>query len=85
MLKYTQTKLPHSRFGFVIPVNAVKKAAKRNLLKRRISEAIRLNLEKIKKGYDVVILLFKPPVQDEYQLLEKEILDLIKKTEIFKK
>jgi len=85
MLKYSQTKLPYSRFGFVIPANAVKKAVKRNLLKRRISEIFRLNLEKIKTGYDIVILLFKSPDQDEYQFLEKEVLNLVKKTEIFKK
>ncbi len=85
ILKYTQTKMPYSRFGFVIPANVIKKAVKRNLLKRRISEAVRLNLRKIKKGYDVVILFFKSPAQDEYQFLEKEILELIKRTEIFKK
>lgn len=83
IIRYQQNRLSSSRFGFVMPASVIKKAIKRNLFKRKTSEIIRLNLEKIKSGYDIIILVFRPPTQEEYQFLEKEILSLIKKADLY--
>lgn len=50
----------HSRFTVVISKKVYKSAVKRNRLRRRIYEIIRLKLESIKKPYDVAITVFAP-------------------------
>lgn len=45
----------YSRFGFVVGVKLFKKANKRNKAKRLMREAVRLNLGKIKSGFDIII------------------------------
>jgi len=46
VIRYLENNLPYSHFGFVIAKTVIKKATKRNLLKRKISEIIRLNQKK---------------------------------------
>ncbi len=57
-LRVIKNDLPESRFGFVISKKVSQKAVVRNKIRRRISEAVRLNLEKIKKGSDIVFITF---------------------------
>ncbi|HLC38899.1 MAG TPA: ribonuclease P protein component [Patescibacteria group bacterium] len=61
IIRYLPNNLPDSRIGIVISAKAVKKAVRRNLLKRKISEIIRLNLNKIKPGLDIIISVFQMP------------------------
>lgn len=46
-----------SRFGFVISTKISKRAVVRNKIKRIFSDHVRLNLEKIKTGQDVIFLI----------------------------
>lgn len=68
------------RVGFVISVKIHKKSTKRNLLKRRMREVIRLNLDKIRQGIDLVILTKPGSVDLEYVEVERDILFALKKT-----
>lgn len=61
----------NSRFGFIISTKISKRAVIRNKIKRIISEVIRQNLSKIKKGLDVIFLI-KPSI---VKLAKKEIED----------
>ena len=83
VIRYNKNNLPYSRFGIVIPSSVIKKATKRNYFRRRISEAIRLNLNAIKKGQDIAFLVFKAPEIVSVKDFEQEILDLIKKAGLF--
>jgi len=82
ILKHLQNKFSHSRFGFVIPAKVMKKAVARNSLKRRLTEIIRLNLEKIKTSYDIVILVHSFLEPEEKNLKEK-IIKLLKKANLY--
>lgn len=65
------------RFGISI-TKKFGKANKRNLIKRRIKEIIRLNICDLGLGYDMVILPKKNTLEIDYIELEKSLLRLIK-------
>lgn len=52
----------HSRFAAVVSKKVLKSAVRRNRLRRRIYEIIRLELPHLKKDQDVVIIVFSPEV-----------------------
>ncbi len=66
----------HSRFAVVVSKKIFKSAVRRNRLRRRLDEIIRLELARSKAPYDVVItvaapeLLTAPPPKLKQQLLE---------------
>ena len=60
-IKFIPNHLSFSRFGIIVPLLVSKKATIRNKTKRRLGEAIRLNIGGIKTAYDVVIIV-KPEI-----------------------
>ncbi len=74
--------LPTSRFGIVISAKVSKKATARNLIKRRLTEVIRLNIKKIKPGYDVMILVKGTAVGKDYQQLQESLAGLFDKAKL---
>ena len=64
-----------TRFGYSIS-KKVGKAARRNLIKRRLREICRQNLPSSKPGYDVVIVARQSAVSSKYSELENEVLKL---------
>ena len=67
---FLKNELQNSRFGFVVSLKVSKKATERNLIKRRLREIVRLNLDKIKEGYDIVIIAKKQANKATYQDLK---------------
>ncbi|RBP36693.1 ribonuclease P protein component [Garciella nitratireducens] len=57
----------------------------RNRVKRRIRESYRLNEEKIKKGYDMVIISRVKANQADFQSIEKALIHLLKKVHLWEK
>ena len=55
-------------------------AVKRNRIKRRIREAYRLSEEFVKPGYHLVIVARNKSARIPFALLQKSLLDLMKKT-----
>lgn len=53
------------------------KANKRNLIKRRLKEIIRLNIDNLRLGYEMVILPKKNTLEISYTELEKSLLKLV--------
>jgi ribonuclease P protein component len=87
MLKVRANTLGLTRFTVVVPNRVSKKAVKRNLIKRRLREIIRLALPTVETGADVVILASPKIINAEgkvleYQAMEKEIMQIFKKSRL---
>lgn len=83
-IKYTPNKLGFSRFATPVGLKISKKATVRNKIKRRLQEAIRLKLDKIKKGYDVLVMVNKAIKDRSYQEIEKTLTNLLNKADLLK-
>lgn len=68
-----------TRFGIVVGIKVSKKTTKRNQVKRRLREMVRLKLDKIKKGFDVIVIVKPEIVNKEYQEIDKIVIKLFKK------
>ncbi len=62
LTKTTSNNLSYSRLSIIIGKNIIKKAVKRNFVKRILSSAIEENWGKVKKGMDIVLILKKNPL-----------------------
>ncbi|MBL7150438.1 ribonuclease P protein component [Candidatus Microgenomates bacterium] len=62
-----QSQLLNSRFTFVVSTKISKKAVVRNRTKRLLSEAVRLLLPQIKKGFDIIFFAKKPFLEEKLQ------------------
>ena len=84
IIKVLTTKNSVSRFGVVISTKVSKKAVIRNIIKRRITEVIRLLLPKMKLGF-MMMILAKPIVANKnYQEIKEDIEKLFSKVRMFK-
>ena len=71
-----------SRFAVVMSLKISKKSVERNRKRRQLKEIIRLNINKIKKGFLVLLVAKEGILETNYQELEREFLSLIKKAGI---
>jgi len=83
-LKIRKNKLKNSRFGFVVSKNFAKKSTLRNKIKRRLRELVRINLAKIKKGVDGVLVANPGLETKDFWEIEEVINKLFKKAGILK-
>ena len=74
--------LERSRFAIVISSKVSKRATVRNLIRRRLTEIIRLNLATIKPGYDVMVTVSNRALPADYQQLETQLLADFKKAKV---
>lgn len=87
--KFRKNSLEASRFCIIISNKVDKRAVIKNRIKRQISEVLRLNMDKVRKGYDVSILV-KSNIIDkntkkivcDYSEIEKNILYGLEKIKI---
>lgn len=79
LLKYIEnTKRPRSRVAVVVGKKVAKSAVKRNRIRRRIFEIIRLHFHEIKPNHDMVFTVFTVDLMMmPYPELEKHVLDLL--------
>lgn len=80
ILKILPNFKPASRFCVIVSTKIEAKAVKRNLLRRRIYEAIRLHQNdkgNQEKNYDVILIPSNKIVQSSFQEIEKNILSLL--------
>jgi ribonuclease P protein component len=80
--KFLRNNLSVSRFAILVGTKVSKSAVKRNRVRRQIREIIRLNLPKIKSGFDFLFIV-RPEAKDKkYQDLEKIIIDGLKRARL---
>lgn len=83
-LKIAKNNLKVNRFGFVVAKKFSKKAVLRNRVKRRLREALKMKLPKIKRGYDGVLVVAKGLGNKDFQEIEKIVDKLFRKAGIIK-
>jgi len=83
VLRRISNDLPYSRFGFMISAKTAPSAVSRNRLKRQLSEIVRLNKEKLKTGYDVVLIVKRLAVGKSQPELSADLKGLMVKSKLF--
>jgi len=83
--RYLANYLPQSRFSVVVSTKISKKAVVRNRLRRQLLEIIRLNLAKIKPGYDFLIFTSQKALDLDYGQMEQEVLFSLKRSSLLNK
>ncbi len=73
-----------SKFSFVVSKAVAKKAVDRNLLRRRGYSTIKDNQAKIKDSFTCIFFFKKESIKLSFRELEKDILFLLKKSEVLK-
>lgn len=61
------------RFGFIVSNKISKKAVRRNLVKRRLREAVRATIEKFPSGCDYILISKQPIVKASYADIELDV------------
>lgn len=82
VLRFSKNELSKSRFCVVISKKISKKAVIRNKIRRRIYEIIRLNYDKIKPGFDFMILPKLSVLKLDYCDIERDLNYVFKKANI---
>lgn len=83
-LRYLANDLPTSRFAVVVSTKVSKKATLRNRLKRQTREILRLNREKIKNGFDLIISIQNRAPGKDYEELKNDLAALFSKANLLK-
>lgn len=82
-LRVVENQMKGSRFGFIVSLKVAKKATSRNQIKRRMSEIVRLQLPRIKKGFDVMISTFPGTGKLSFPELEGALNRLFQKANLY--
>ena len=83
ILYIRKNKLEESRFGVTI-TKKIGNAVVRNKIKRRIREIYRLNMYRIKDGYDLIFIPKKNVVDISYKELESALIHILKLSNMLK-
>lgn len=82
-LRYIQNGSSVTRVGFVVSTKVHKKAAVRNLLKRRYREAFKTFLPLLKPGLDIVVTAQKTALDKSYAELEQSLRSVLQRAKLF--
>jgi len=78
-IKLLKNDLEASRFAFMVGLKVSKKAVKRNKIRRWLEEIVRLNLEQIKTGFDIIVMVNPEILNKKYQQVEEVLIKLLRK------
>lgn len=68
-----------SQFAFIVPSRLSKKSHERNRTKRLLSEVLRLNMNKINPGFEIILMAKKILTKEKLQEIQPEINKLLEK------
>ncbi len=74
--------LAYSRFGFSVN-SRIGNAVRRNRIKRRLREAVRLQLEEIRPGWDIILIARRPIRSADYHEIESACARLLRRAQLF--
>jgi len=81
-IRFLKNDLEITRFGIIISSKISKKAVCRNRIRRRLEETIRLRLDQIKSGFDIVVLFGPEVVDKNYKQIEETFVGLVEKAKL---
>ncbi len=84
VLKTVKNNLKLARVGLVVSRKVSKKAVQRNKVKRKLREAVRNNIRKIKVGYDLIFFTKKGIEKKSFSEIKKMVEDLLVRAKLFK-
>ncbi len=79
VVKFIKNNKSFNSFAVVVSKKISLRAVIRNKLRRQIFEIIRLNINTLTKGFNIVIFVKKGSLKMNYSELEKELLYIFKK------
>lgn len=82
-VKVAVNNLQHNRFGVIVSTKISKKATERNKIKRRIKAEVNSQSDKLKKGYDIVLISLADIKNKNYQDIKHAISQSFKKLELY--
>ena len=85
IFRIAKNNLGVNRFGFVVSQKVSKNAVVRNKVKRRLSEAVKTGLIKIKNGTDLVIIALSGIEKKEFSEIKEAVKNALIKTELINK
>jgi ribonuclease P protein component len=74
--------LPYSRFGFTVN-SRIGNAVRRNRIKRRLREIMRLQQDTLQPGWDIVLIARQPIRSAGYQEMEIACARLLRRAQLF--
>lgn len=83
-LRYLANGTGKTKVGFVVSKKVSKLAVKRNKVKRRMREIVRIRKEEIKEGLSIIFIALPSAVNADYGEMEKDIEILLNKGELIK-
>lgn len=83
IIYYKKNGQENSKFGFSIS-KKIGNAVVRNRIKRILRECCRINQDKIVKGHNIIFVARSKIKGINYWLVEKEMLDMLKKAELLR-
>jgi ribonuclease P protein component len=83
-LKVLANELKHNRFGILVSAKVSKKAVERNKIKRQIREVIKLESNKLKNGYDCVVVCLPEIANKTYKEIQQSINGHFKRLGLYK-
>lgn len=82
VLCYLPNNLDHSRFGISVS-KRIGNAVIRNLVKRRLREALRIRIDTIQPGWDLVFIARNPIRHADYHQIDDACARLIRRAQLF--
>lgn len=82
-LVFLKNERHFTRFAVVVSKRVVKSAVKRNRIRRRVYEALRVNFDLIPKEYDYIFVVFSKDILIlPFSELEKELGELVEEAKV---
>ncbi|MBU4315384.1 ribonuclease P protein component [Patescibacteria group bacterium] len=78
-IRFSKNKLAESRFAIVAGLKVNKSAVKRNRVRRQYREVIKLHINMIKPGFDVVLFVSAQSLDLTYAQKEERLLAVLKR------
>ena len=72
-IKFLKNNLSHPRFGVIVSTKVSKKATERNLVTRRVKEALKTVAKDRDSSFDIVVVTIPDILKKSYQEIKREI------------
>ena len=85
VLKTLQNNLDKARFGFIVSLKVSKKATLRNKIRRKLSELVRLDMERIKPGSDNLLIAIPGLAAKDFWEMKEGLDKLFSRAKLFRR